>query len=97
MSYQVQIKGRLVEDDGFRESRPSGWDANQTGTCPDCGGDWVWAEAGHVPGTRQCMGMPVAGVTSDVIGGKAYLGGCGSFFSVQQGKGGWFLRRERYY
>jgi predicted RNA-binding Zn-ribbon protein involved in translation (DUF1610 family) len=24
--------------------------------CPDCGGEVVWAEAGYVPGTRQCTG-----------------------------------------
>ena len=22
--------------------------------CPDCGGDLVWAEAGRVPGSREC-------------------------------------------
>lgn len=24
--------------------------------CPDCGKEIVWAEAGHVPGWRQCIG-----------------------------------------
>ena len=33
----------------------SEWDNLQTGTCPDCGGTWVWAEAGSVPGSRVCM------------------------------------------
>ena len=23
-------------------------------SCPDCGGDVVWAEAGRVPGSRDC-------------------------------------------
>lgn len=23
--------------------------------CPDCGGDLVWAEAGRVPGSRDCI------------------------------------------
>lgn len=31
------------------------WSNLQTGVCPDCGGTWVWAEAGQVPGTRICM------------------------------------------
>lgn len=24
--------------------------------CPDCDGELEWAEAGHVPGARQCTG-----------------------------------------
>jgi hypothetical protein len=24
--------------------------------CPDCGGALAWAEAGYVPGTRECSG-----------------------------------------
>jgi len=29
--------------------------------CPDCGGDLVWYEAGYVPGTRKCLGVPIGG------------------------------------
>ncbi len=29
--------------------------------CPDCGGDLVWWEAGYVPGTRNCVGLPHGG------------------------------------
>lgn len=28
-------------------------------SCPKCGGDFVWYEAGYVPGTRKCMGKPI--------------------------------------
>jgi hypothetical protein len=54
-NYKVIIKGKVVRDDGFRQDLPgSSWDLAQEGTCPDCGGTWVWAEAGNVPGTREC-------------------------------------------
>ena len=29
--------------------------------CPDCGDDVVWYEAGYVPGTRKCVGLPIGG------------------------------------
>ena len=53
--YQVRIAHQYTDDDGFRADLPgSDWSVAQTGTCPDCGGTWVWAEAGNVPGTREC-------------------------------------------
>lgn len=30
------------------------WRTAQEGPCPDCGGRWVWSEAGYMPGTRRC-------------------------------------------
>jgi predicted RNA-binding Zn-ribbon protein involved in translation (DUF1610 family) len=53
--YLVRIGCAYVADDGLLLDLPgSSWDQAQTGTCPDCGGTWVWAEAGNVPGTREC-------------------------------------------
>jgi hypothetical protein len=53
--YQVIIKGELEEDDGWSVDWPgAGWMNLQSGICPDCCGEWVWAEAGYVPGTRKC-------------------------------------------
>jgi ribosomal protein S27AE len=49
------IRGEVAESDGYQvEVIPGGWEHLQTGTCPDCGGTWVWAEAGSVPGARKC-------------------------------------------
>lgn len=94
--YKVRIKGKLTKDDGWREDRPNNWDDNQQGVCPDCGGDWLWYEAGYVPGTRKCLGQPIG---EDEHGNHRYDvdGGCGSLFSVQQQGEQWYLRRERFY
>ena len=56
MSYEVKIRGAYTEDDGWTETfpAPDGWNDCQTGKCRDCGSEWVWAEAGYVPGTREC-------------------------------------------
>lgn len=52
------------------------------------------------PGTRKCMGQPVA-VLADADGGtrRRYdkANSCGSFFTVQTREGRAFLRRERFY
>jgi uncharacterized protein (DUF983 family) len=58
MSHQVVIGDRYCRDDGLELTldAPNGWDDCQAGACPDCGGEWVWYEAGYVPGTRRCNG-----------------------------------------
>jgi hypothetical protein len=46
-------------DDGLRiEMGPvtTAWYDVPLPACPDCGRTLVWAEAGYVPGTRQCAG-----------------------------------------
>ena len=57
--------------------------------CPDCGGEVVWADAGRVPGSRQCDGFNCpdcggAGDDSEVCDGCASSGawfdGCGSTY-----------------
>jgi hypothetical protein len=54
--YSVIIKGATTKDDGWEEPLPgNAWEHSQEGKCPDCGGKWVWAEAGNVPGTRECQ------------------------------------------
>ena len=58
--YQVKIRGEYADDDGFRLDMPrtepfQAWYEIPLPACPDCGGNIVWAEAGHVPGTRQCV------------------------------------------
>lgn len=58
MSEHFIIRGKLVAatpENTIEIPRPTGWDENQTGECPDCGGVWVWFEAGNVPGTRKCL------------------------------------------
>lgn len=56
-NYTVIRRGAETEDDGYRivVLAPDGWADLQTGICPDCGGQWVWAEAGRVPGARECQ------------------------------------------
>jgi hypothetical protein len=95
-SYQVKIRGEFTEDDGWQQPLlPTGawWEAPLP-SCPDCGGDLVWAEAGNVPGTRNCMGKPVA---CDDEGHRQYdpYRGCGSVFNAAAP--GRTIRRERYY
>ena len=52
---QAMIRGEITEGDGWETMVvPGGWEQLQTGTCPDCGGTWEWAEAGYVPGARKC-------------------------------------------
>ena len=58
--YRVDIRGELTDDDGLRIEMPrttpyQAWHEIPLPACPDCGGNIVWAEAGHVPGTRQCV------------------------------------------
>ena len=65
-AYQVQIRGEMGPDDGLVVDmgplRPgqAWWDVPLP-PCPDCGGDLTWDEAGHAPGTRKCLGLPVGG------------------------------------
>lgn len=101
--YRVQIKGELTDDDGLDIDMggiDGAWWTVPLPACPDCGGDLVWYEAGYVPGTRKCMGQPVA-VLADADGGtrRRYdkANSCGSFFTVQTREGRAFLRRERFY
>lgn len=83
--YQVNIRGEYTDDDGLRVEIPVDendfWGNLQSGTCPDCGGHWIWAENGHVPGTRRCVGQSIG---TDSKGEPIYSrdGGCGSFFTV---------------
>jgi hypothetical protein len=64
--YEVLLRGEYVEDDGVEidmgapEAGESKWSLPLP-HCPDCGGDLVWWEAGNVPGTRKCVGLPVGG------------------------------------
>lgn len=95
--YSVMIRGESAEDDGLsidmgeiRLGRP--WWNISLPTCPDCGGDLVWYEAGHVPGTRKCMGQPI-----NERGSYHEHGGCGSIFNIQTRHGHIVLRRERFY
>jgi len=54
--YDVRIGESYTSDDGYEDTvpAPDGWGDIQVGDCPDCGGQWVWAEAGLVPGAREC-------------------------------------------
>jgi hypothetical protein len=56
MKMHFRISGEEVSDASkdVLIPQPTGYDDNQSGECPDCGGTWYWAEAGHVPGTRKC-------------------------------------------
>ncbi len=54
------IRGERRPDDGLKVALPgAGWEYAQRGRCPDCGGIWLWSEAGYAPGTRKCFGFPV--------------------------------------
>ena|SRR3990167_1223411 len=103
--YSVQIKGETADDDGLDlDMGPitGAWWDMPLPPCPDCGGDLVWYEAGYVPGTRRCMGRPIA-----VVDDAKYPGGtrrtydmaqsCGSMFRVQVQTRHASLRRERFY
>jgi hypothetical protein len=99
-TYKTQIRAALVADDGFAADLgaiPPGmaWYEKPLPPCPDCGGDVVWFEAGHVPGTRKCVGKP----TRQDAKGPVYNpdGGCGSLFSVRTENGHVILRRERFH
>ena len=76
-AYLVKIRGEYDEDDGLRIEMPrttpyQAWHEIPLPACPDCGGNIVWAEAGHVPGTRQCVACgSLFSVQTD--GGKVYL------------------------
>ncbi len=41
-------------DMGSTEHPPQAWWEIPLPPCPDCGGEIIWAEAGHAPGTREC-------------------------------------------
>lgn len=94
--YTVMIRGEQASDDGWQQQLPEAqaWYDAPLPPCPDCGGDLVWWEAGNVPGTRKCLGKPIA---RDNDGHPQYNpnGGCGSLFNA--GAPGHTIRRERYY
>ncbi len=93
MNYVCKIKGEVQPDDGFQLDcgRIVGaWYDMPLPKCPDCGGDLVWDEAGHVPGTRACAGTP----RED--GSYPHNGGCGSIFHAEAQAGRLVLRRERF-
>lgn len=91
---KVKICGEYTADDGLRVEIPVDahdfWANLQSGTCADCGGTWVWAENGSVPGTRQCGGcgsvFTVLGRNDDDDGGESAKA---RYMAV--------LRRQRYY
>lgn len=93
MSYLVRIQQNLIEDDGWYQelvlNENEAWYNAELPSCPDCGGDLVWFEAGYVPGTRKCLGKP--------IDDKTYLikNGCGSMFNFDFNP--FKIRRERFY
>jgi len=117
MEYLVRLKDEETEDDNLRVEIPLDvddfWRNLQSGTCPDCGGTWVWWEAGYVPGTRKCVGRPVGfchnPTAPDPIPQFDIDGGCGSFFTVlgeqydeddgadAKARSVGVLRRERFY
>ena len=58
-NYFVQKGTQEGDDDGLRIDLGDvvgAWYEIPLPPCPDCGGTLVWAEAGYVPGTRQCTG-----------------------------------------
>ena len=92
--YSVKIKGEFMDDDGLRveiKTVPNDfWGNLQSGRCPDCGGEWIWHEAGNVPGTRKCHDC---GSYFTVLGHRyEYDGG----ISARE-RGVAILRRERFY
>ena len=97
--YQVKIRGEYADDDGLRIEMPrttpyQAWHEIPLPACPDCGGDLVWYEAGHVPGTRKCMGQPDHHDQDDE---PVYReeNGCGSLFSVRTDGGKVYLCRDK--
>lgn len=97
--YQVKIRGEYDEDDGLRIEMPrttpyQAWHEIPLPACPDCGGDLGWLEAGHVPGTRRCMGQPDYHTADDEPVYKEE-NGCGSLFSVRTDGGKVYLCREK--
>ena len=57
--YEVQVGEMMTPDDGLRiDMGPvtGAWYDVPLPSCPDCGADLMWFEAGYVPGPRQCAG-----------------------------------------
>jgi hypothetical protein len=99
-TYIVRIRNERSDDDGWGTDLgpvppATAWWEVQLPPCPDCGGDMVWYEAGHVPGTRRCMGAPIRR-HEDSRPIYDHDGGCGSMFSVQASGGRVMVRRERF-
>jgi hypothetical protein len=80
------------------ELRNKAWWEVPLPSCPECGGDIIWFEAGYVPGTRKCMGKPIK-ITDDQHfpdgKRKSYNpnDGCGAMFSVSVDNGHVILHR----
>jgi uncharacterized protein (DUF983 family) len=68
MLYKVVIRGELIADDSWSQhiENATGQDL-QTGKCPDCGGIWVWWDAGYVSAHRKCT---ACGSMFDVMPGR---------------------------
>ena len=76
-SYRVRIRDTLTLDDDLHiDMGPCdasrAWHAIPLPPCPDCGGQIVGAEAGHVPETRRCTGCGSM-FSIQVKDGNAYL------------------------
>lgn len=106
--YQVKRRDDYMNDDGLAidmgalQPKQAWWEVPLP-PCPDCGGDLVWYEAGYVPGTRKCMGMPVGGPPTNPVldvrvplpNSESYRGMQGAFPTGEMGDRARALFAER--
>ena len=99
-SYQVRIWGELTHDDFWeldlgQVPPETPWYEVSLPQCPDCGGDLVWDEANHGPGSLKCAGRRIG--SRDGRPTYCVDGGCGSLFDVDARRGRVTLQRKQFH
>ena len=99
-AHEQQSRGELTDDAQWKPDLgdpppDTEWCEVPWPRCPDCGGDLVWDEANHGPGSLKCAGRRIG--SRDGRPTYCVDGGCGSLFDVDARRGRVTLQRKQFH